>query len=64
LTSKNKIVYNLNNKILDRLEGNEKTYISINSISKADNIEDYDQIVADYPPEFLNKVEISGMSLH
>jgi hypothetical protein len=39
------------------------TYKAISSVPKTTNAEDYDKIVVDYPEEFLQTVQLSGMSL-
>jgi hypothetical protein len=49
LSSKNKIVNQLNERILNLVEGKEYTYIAISTVSKTDNMEDYEKIVVDYP---------------
>ena len=49
--------------IMEKLEGNVTTYRAISSVPKSCNAEDYDKIVLDYPEEFLQTLQFSGMSL-
>ena len=48
---------------MEKLDGRETTYRAISSVAKNSNAEDYDKIVIDYPEEFLQSVQLSGMSL-
>ena len=59
MTPKNEYVHEINKKILNLLEGECKTYYSIDSLVDADGEDE-----ANYPIEFLNSVNISGLPLH
>jgi len=48
---------------MEKLDGNVTTYRAISSVPKSCNAEDYDKIVLDYPEEFLQTLQFSGMSL-
>ena len=59
LCSKNSEVDEINQKVLDILEGEEVTYLSADSIDDAN-----DEDRQNYPVEFLNEQAPSGMPLH
>jgi ATP-dependent DNA helicase PIF1 len=59
LCPKNDSVDEINNEILDRLDGQSKTYFSYDSIDDGT-----DEDFANYPPEFLNSLTPSGMPSH
>jgi len=63
LTSKNDNVHKLNNDVLNRLEGFERTYLSLDSIVD-DSAQELERLTNLYPTEFLNSRNPSGIPLH
>ncbi|ETA55734.1 hypothetical protein VCUG_02852 [Vavraia culicis subsp. floridensis] len=59
LTTNNDADKGINDRVLDLMIGNEVTYTSADSIVTEDN-----DVVANYPLEFLNKQQPSGMPPH
>ncbi|ETA55733.1 hypothetical protein VCUG_02851, partial [Vavraia culicis subsp. floridensis] len=59
LTTNNNVAKEINDRVLDLMIGNEVTYTSADSIVTEDN-----DVVANYPLEFLNKQQPSGMPPH
>ena len=57
LTTTNKIVDDLNDLIISKINGEQHTYTSIDKVSTED-----DQTL--YPEEFLNSIEASGLPQH
>ncbi|XP_055543432.1 uncharacterized protein LOC129728984 [Wyeomyia smithii] len=57
LAPKNQDVNAINCSILDVIEGNEKTYKSIDTVTNTDE-------VVNYPTEFLNSLELPGLPPH
>ncbi|CAJ0964530.1 unnamed protein product [Ranitomeya imitator] len=52
-------VHTLNNKILSQVQGEHSTYFSIDTIAEEEGV-----ILTDYPLEFLNSLNPSGMPPH
>ena len=63
LTSKNDNVHKLNSDVLNRLEGLEQTYLSLDSIVD-DSAQELERLTDLYPTEFLNSRNPSGIPLH
>ena len=59
LAPKNKTVDDLNQKIVDFFEGESRVYLSADTL-KTDN----PRSLQDFPPEFLNSLDLSGLPSH
>jgi ATP-dependent DNA helicase PIF1 len=62
VAGKNVEVMDLNNKILERMEGEAKRYFSCNKLS--DKEEDYAKLTSVYQADFLNSIEGYGLPPH
>lgn len=63
LATKNKKVHYLNEKIMQRIIGKERTYKSINAVYN-DGVEEKEQVDIDYPQSFLQSLTLPGMPLN
>nr|XP_043625766.1 ATP-dependent DNA helicase PIF1-like [Erigeron canadensis] len=62
LAPTNEVVKKINDKVMEMLPGEEKVYLSSDSICKQDNPSNSNLDL--YTPDFLNKVELSGLPNH
>jgi hypothetical protein len=62
LCSRNDDVHELNKKILDSFPGDEKIYLSADSIPAGDGNGEQGDLM--YPVEYLNTIQCSGLPLH
>nr|XP_043616300.1 ATP-dependent DNA helicase PIF1-like [Erigeron canadensis] len=62
LAPTNEVVKKINDKVMEMLPGEEKVYLSSDSICKQDNPSNSNLDL--YTPDFFNKVELSGLPNH
>lgn len=63
LTLKNKVVYQVNNIILQKISGEVKIYNSSDSVRSVRNDDDED-LSATFPVEYLNSLQVPGIPPH